>query len=233
MNSTNLLSLKNHIRTAISGSETIEDLWITCLDLIKKMNFEYFSYRIQHPTPFSNPKTYTYGNYPLDTSCIFTKNIHQRTTGQFKTSPEHLASLNQTPNKKIKPTINLNDSIFFITQSTQRAEGVREHFLLARANHEIESLELKTSRTLTKIMTEEMYNKLFLLNKLTPQQPILSPREREILLWGADGKTSEEIATILGLSQDSINFHHKTIQKKLGTTNRAQAIAHAIVKGYI
>ncbi|MNJ00010.1 Regulatory protein SdiA [compost metagenome] len=84
-----------------------------------------------------------------------------------------------------------------------------------------------------KTIAEEIHSKLFKLINTTSQTINLSPREKEILLWGADGKTSEEIAIILGLSQDAINFHHKKIQRKLNTTNRAQAIAHAIVKGYI
>jgi DNA-binding CsgD family transcriptional regulator len=92
---------------------------------------------------------------------------------------------------------------------------------------------LKASRALIKTITKEIHKKLFKSNNATSQIAALSPREKEILLWGADGKTSEEIAIILDLSQDSVNFHHKTIQKKLGTTNRAQAIAHAIAKGYI
>lgn len=233
MNSTDLLSLKNHLRTVISGSETIETLWTTCLKTIKEMNFDYFSYHIQYPTPFANPKIYTYGNYPLDASHLFTRNNPHRTTGQFKINSEIVKSLNQSPCQKNSQAINLNDSIYFITQSIQKKEGIRENFLLARAHYEIGSFELKISRTLIIIIMEEIHNKLCSLNNATSKIPTLSPREKEILLWGADGKTSEEIAIILGLSQDSINFHHKTIQKKLGTTNRAQAIAHAIVKGYI
>ena len=82
-------------------------------------------------------------------------------------------------------------------------------------------------------MAKEIHQTLSTLNHDLTQIATLSPREKEILLWAADGKTSDEIAIILGLSRDSVNFHHKTIKKKTGTTNRAQAIAHAIVKGYI
>ncbi|HCS46656.1 MAG TPA: hypothetical protein DIW52_28295 [Pseudomonas sp.] len=156
-----------------------------------------------------------------------------RTTGHFKIDSEHLSILNQTQTQESSDATNLNDSIFFITQSTQKAEGILEHFLLARTHYEIDLPELKASRALIKTITKEIHKKLFKSNNATSQIAALSPREKEILLWGADGKTSEEIAIILDLSQDSVNFHHKTIQKKLGTTNRAQAIAHAIAKGYI
>lgn len=233
MNHTDLLSLKTNLRAAISRSETIERLWATCHKIITEMNYDYFLYQIQHPTPFTNPKTYTYGNYPFDTSRLLTNKIPHRTTGHFKVSPEHQETSTQTQKQETTVTINANDSIFLITQSTKKTEGTLVHFLLARRNHKIDHLELKSTRTLIKAMTDGIHNRLFELNNPTPQKTTLSSREKEILLWGADGKTSEEIAIILGLSQDSINFHHKAIQRKLGTTNRAQAIAHAIVKNYI
>ena len=37
----------------------------------------------------------------------------------------------------------------------------------------------------------------------------LSHREREILQWTADGKSSGEIAIILSISESTVNFHHK------------------------
>lgn len=233
MNRTDLLSLKNHIHAVISQSETVESLWATCFKIIKEMNFDYFSYHIQHPTPFTNPKVHTYGNYPLDASSFLTRKSSHISTGHFKITPEQLTIFNQAQNHETLHTIKINDSIFFITQSTQKPEGIVEHFLLARTHYEIDHHELKISRALMKTIAEETYRKLLNLNNTTSQTIFLSPREKEILLWGADGKTSEEIAIILGLSQDAINFHHKKIQKKLNTTNRAQAIAHAIVKGYI
>ncbi|MGY3175439.1 LuxR family transcriptional activator of rhlAB and lasB [Pseudomonas sp. TE12234] len=233
MNRTDLLSLKNHIHAAISQSETVENLWATCFKIIKEMKFDYFSYHIQYPTPFTNPRVQTYGNYPLDVSSFLTRKSPHRSTGHLKITPEQLTTFNQAQNHENLHTIKINDSIFFITQSTQKPEGVVEHFFLARTHHEIDRHELKISRTLMKTITEEAYRKLFNLNNTTSQTIFLSPREKEILLWGADGKTSEEIAIILGLSQDAINFHHKKIQKKLNTTNRVQAIAHAIVKGYL
>lgn len=233
MNRTDLLSLKNYIHEVISGSETVENLWATCFKIIKKMKFDYFSYHIQHPTPFTNPRMHTYGNYPLDASIFLTRKSPNKTTGHFKITPEQLTILNHAQNNETMHTIKINDQIFFITQSTQKPEGIVEHFFLARTHHEIDRLELKASHILMKTIAEEIHSKLFKLINTTSQTINLSPREKEILLWGADGKTSEEIAIILGLSQDAINFHHKKIQRKLNTTNRAQAIAHAIVKGYI
>ena len=56
----------------------------------------------------------------------------------------------------------------------------------------------------------------------------LTERELETLTWAARGKTSSEIATILGLSERTVNFHCDQAMKRLDVTNRAQAVAKAV-----
>ncbi len=61
----------------------------------------------------------------------------------------------------------------------------------------------------------------------------LTGREREVLTWAGQGKTSGEIATILGLSERTVNFHFDQAMKRLGVTNRTQAVAMAVTQGLI
>jgi len=56
----------------------------------------------------------------------------------------------------------------------------------------------------------------------------LTDREREVLTWVGRGKTSSEIATILGLSERTVNFHCDQAMKRLNVFNRAQAVAKAV-----
>ncbi|XIA67552.1 autoinducer binding domain-containing protein [Bradyrhizobium sp. TZ2] len=56
----------------------------------------------------------------------------------------------------------------------------------------------------------------------------LSEREKDCLRWVAEGKSSWEIGVILKISDNTVNFHLKNVQRKLGTTNRTQAIVMAI-----
>ncbi len=53
----------------------------------------------------------------------------------------------------------------------------------------------------------------------------LTEREREVLTWAADGKTAWEIGCILNLSQRTVEWHFREAYRKLGATNRSQAIA--------
>lgn len=56
----------------------------------------------------------------------------------------------------------------------------------------------------------------------------LTPREREILLWVARGKTNREIAAVLYLAPGTIRKHLDNVYDKLGVRTRAGAVGHAL-----
>lgn len=61
----------------------------------------------------------------------------------------------------------------------------------------------------------------------------LSERERECLLWVSEGKTTDEVALILGVSSNTVNSYIAHAIQKFGASNRAMAIATAIRSGII
>jgi len=61
----------------------------------------------------------------------------------------------------------------------------------------------------------------------------LTRREIEILKWAADGKSSREIAQILFLSKNTIDFHIKNIILKLQVKNKTAAVARAAMMGLL
>lgn len=61
----------------------------------------------------------------------------------------------------------------------------------------------------------------------------LSERERECLLWVSEGKTTDEVAVILGVSSHTVNSYVAHAIQKFGASNRAMAIATAIRSGII
>ena len=61
----------------------------------------------------------------------------------------------------------------------------------------------------------------------------LSQRERDCLNWAAQGKSSCDIATILMISENTVNFHVKNAMKKLDTSTRIVAVIKAIQMGLI
>ena len=63
--------------------------------------------------------------------------------------------------------------------------------------------------------------------------PTVTPRELQVLKWSAEGKTSQEIAVILSLSEHTVNSYTARVQQKLQVNNRAQMVAAAIRTGLI
>ncbi len=56
----------------------------------------------------------------------------------------------------------------------------------------------------------------------------LSPREAEVLLWIAQGKSNEEIGVILGASRNTIKKHVLHLLEKLGVESRNAAAIQAL-----
>jgi len=57
----------------------------------------------------------------------------------------------------------------------------------------------------------------------------LTEREREILRWVRDGKSNQAISDELGISALTVKNHVQKILRKLGASNRAQAVAKALM----
>jgi len=64
-------------------------------------------------------------------------------------------------------------------------------------------------------------------NELWPKLIELNDREVETLTWAARGKTSAEIAQILGLSKRTVDFHIDNAREKLGAATRVEAAIKA------
>jgi|Deesub1362A_J573_1020465.scaffolds.fasta_scaffold00271_32 DNA-binding CsgD family transcriptional regulator len=61
----------------------------------------------------------------------------------------------------------------------------------------------------------------------------LSRREKEVLKWIKEGKSTWEISKILSISQNTVKFHIKQIMRKLDAVKRTQAVAIALEQGLI
>jgi DNA-binding CsgD family transcriptional regulator len=77
---------------------------------------------------------------------------------------------------------------------------------------------------------EVIYKRAYYLNE---EDQTFSKREKEILLWMADGKTSKDIARILFISEDTVIVHRKNMMLKSGSSNVAALIAFAFRHGII
>jgi DNA-binding CsgD family transcriptional regulator len=72
---------------------------------------------------------------------------------------------------------------------------------------------------------EPVYKKIYYLKE---EQQIISKREKEILLWMAEGFTSNDIANKLFISEHTVINHRKNMLLKCGVNNVAALIAYAL-----
>lgn len=69
---------------------------------------------------------------------------------------------------------------------------------------------------------------LRLRHKPQSRERLVTPRERECILWASEGKTDWEISVILGISQPTVAKHLLAARQRLDVMNRAHLIGEAI-----
>jgi DNA-binding CsgD family transcriptional regulator len=114
-----------------------------------------------------------------------------------------------------------------------------EKAVLSVSSHEAPEKKIKhESAVLGQICLAALYlheavHTLNISLSITKKVSPLSPREKECLLWASNGKTAWEIGQILQISEHTVTFHINNAKRKLGATNRHQAIASAISRKII
>lgn len=106
---------------------------------------------------------------------------------------------------------------------------------LTDRDNELKGRELGADDYVTKPVDFDMLNAIVTARlarvartKIWPKLVELNEREVETLTWAARGKTSAEIAQILGLTKRTVDFHIDNARIKLGATTRIQAAIKAV-----
>lgn len=66
-----------------------------------------------------------------------------------------------------------------------------------------------------------------LRGKMMPETE-LTPRQREILSWIANGKSIWDVSVILGISEDTVEYHLRAARTRLRVVNTTHAVARAL-----
>ena len=85
--------------------------------------------------------------------------------------------------------------------------------------------------TLAKFLMKEMVDQP--ASASTPAVEELTPREREVLTYIAEGYTNREIAEALVISVKTVDRHRENIMQKLNLHSRVELVKYAIEKGLI
>lgn len=204
------------------------------------MAFEYYSLCIRHPVPFTRPKITLFTTYREDWT------QHYQAENFFAIDPV----LN--PNNFHHGYLAWSDELFSATPDfwdaardfglkngvtqTVMAPGRALGFLSVSNQHAREAWLTEDELALRLHYLAEL-SMMALVRMNSPAMSGLemkfSKREREILQWTAEGKTSSEIAMILSISENTVNFHQKNMQKKFNAPNKTQVACYAVAMGLI
>jgi DNA-binding CsgD family transcriptional regulator len=204
------------------------------------IGFDFFAYAIHETTPFTRPKTHFYGNYPSQWVQHYKEQnyaIIDPTVRHCKLSSEPIRWCDAFFDESHQlwsdaKAHQLNIGVF---QPSFNTRGYISLLSLARKTKTIEEAELEILKPILKAFADTVGYHIFELeDALNHTLDIeFGYKEKEVLRWTADGKTSEEIGRILNVTADAVNFHLRNIQKKIGACNRVQAVTYAVAQGHI
>ena len=120
-------------------------------------------------------------------------------------------------------------------QSCFDAEGRVGMLTVARSHEPFSAAELLMIDPALRVLANVSHAAMApaMTKRKQPKRRPLTLREREVLKWTADGKTSEQMAAILEISTSTVNFHMKSVLDKLQVSNRTAAATCAAVLGLL
>ena len=204
------------------------------------LGFEHVAYGFQSLTPFSRPKITLLNNYPVSWQERYAQ------AGYLQVDPTVAYG-----RRSQKPII-WTDQVFADAQGLwdeARAHGLSVGWAqssldilgaggmltLSRSCESLspQELEAKQQRMRWLVQVAHLaFSRLLRCNQ-TNGSHNLSGRELEVLKWSADGKSAQDIADILNLSKNTVDFHIKNSVTKLQVPNKTAAVVRAALLGLL
>jgi LuxR family transcriptional regulator, quorum-sensing system regulator SolR len=225
----------------LASSTSSIDLFEKLVHYTGQLGFEYccYGFRASHLKPGENVKVFD--TYPRGWMA------HYQRKGYLHLDPTVSAGL-KSPLPILWPSFrDSRDSIFWqdarahglahgIAQASWSPGAVFGLLSLARSRDRIRASEYKDLSLKVNwlanlahfIMTAHILKDMGIENEIK-----LTAREREVLIWTMEGLNAADISRKLNIATSTVNYHVSQILTKLGSSNKVQAAARAIVMGLI
>lgn len=226
---------------ALSKAASEAEIFALLSGLASEIGFSYCAFGMRMPLPVSQPKLFIINNYS--------------TAWQQRYQLEDYISVDPTVAHGLRSVMPLvwSDALFENArplwedarahglrfgwaQSCHDAQGVGGLLTLARPEGALSGAELRAHGPQMAWLAQAMHTFMarMLVPKLMPEAlSRLTAREKEVLRWTADGKTSHEIGDILSISEHTVNFHIKNSLAKLNATNKTAGVIKAAMMGLL
>ncbi|MDY6941878.1 MAG: LuxR family transcriptional regulator [Pseudomonadota bacterium] len=228
-------------------ADSVEDIHRICSRLCELYDFDHFIYAARFPDSLVNPFRIVISGYPNDWLTCYNENHYLRIDPTVAHSARAIRPLlweELNAVEKSNPEIHhfMNEARNFglcsgLTVPLHGAHGEAALLSLTSSSdpkRHREQINLATPEVvLLSTYIHEAACRIVKHSMIDSEKIELSCRERDCLLWSAEGKTSWEISQILGISERTVIYHLQRVVEKLGVTSRQQAIARAISQGLI
>jgi LuxR family transcriptional regulator, quorum-sensing system regulator SolR len=224
---------------APSASALPEEVFTYIEAEARELGFEFCAYGLRMSVPITRPRTTYFTNYDPEWQRRYADQNYleidptiahgMRSSEPVVWSDEFFSATPQLWEEAQKHGLRHG-----VAQSRRDADGAYSMLVLARSQVAIEAAELaQIKRKLPWLIESSHVTMRTSCGAVDddPAQPRLTEREICVLRWTADGKTSAEIAMILGLSERTVNFHVNAAVEKLGACNKTSAVVRAAMLG--
>lgn len=226
---------------ALLSIDSEEKLFAQMASLAAAIGFEYCAYGIRLPIPVSRPNVVMFNNYSQQwreryEACNY---LHSDPTVQhaFKsTLPVVWTNALFAPSPELWEEARSHGLRHGWAQPSRDARGGVGLLTLARSDGRLSEGELRENQAKMSWLAQYAHAamaQLLIPGRVPGSEAVLTAREREVMLWAADGKTANEVAQILSLSERTVNFHITNILSKLNASTKTQAIVKAVALGML
>lgn len=234
-----VFEMQERFRSA-NDLQTLEQL---CRSICEKLGFQYFLYGSQIPISLVKPREIILTNYP---GAWWERYLDQ----DYRSRDPVLAHCDRSISPLLWdqiPDLNKFGKKFF-SEASECGLPSGLTVILRGSRFDVALLSVVCTEEATKanqVYREHMAETQLLLNflhdnivrilALAGELPTfeLTSRQRECLLWAAEGKDTHSISEILRISSDTVSFHFKEIAERLNTSNRAHSVTRAVTFGLI
>ncbi|WP_170289259.1 autoinducer binding domain-containing protein [Massilia sp. YMA4] len=214
-----------------SEAEVLEVLVTAVLEL----GFEYCAFGMRWPLPVIRPAMSIIANYPESWRKRYLEKNYvacDPTVAHGLTSQQALVWSDQVFAAAPALWDDARDHGLRVgvAQSAYNARGVAGLLTVSRSHEPVGDAELRKHAPhlwwLSQAALDAM-TRVTLQNGRAEANICLTAREVEVLRWSADGKTANDIAEIIQISERTVSFHINNALLKLGTANKTAGVIKA------
>lgn len=243
------VSTCNELIDAARQADSVEEVHALCSFVCERAGFDFFLYGAVLPVSLVRPQTFIISGYPEDwwtryqeRNYISIDPVLKHTTGR-QTVPldwDEVAPDAHADSERVRTF--MHEAADFglaagVSFPVHGREGEYAIFSLAtRDQHDAARPRIMESMPFVQLLAgyiHEAARRVFERGELMLARPELTSREKECLLWVAEGKSSWDTGMILGISERTVLFHLHNAAGKLNVSTRSQAVARAVAQGYI